>query len=94
LEYGPLAQLLSSEFREKWILHREGREAEFLNASEISCLTDLSSSYENIEAMQPFPLDKGSLIVLGLSVLIPLLPTVLAEIPLQVILKSLIQAAR
>jgi len=94
LEYGSLAQLHSTEFNEKWILHREGHEGEFLSAPEISSLADLATSYENVEKMQPFPLEKGSLVALALAVLIPILPTVLAEVPLQVVLKSLLEAVR
>ena len=94
LEYGSLAHLHSTEFNEKWILHREGHEGEFLTAPEISSLTDLATSYENVEKMQPFPLEKGSLIALALAVLIPVVPTVLAEIPLRVVLKSLLEAMR
>jgi hypothetical protein len=94
LEYGSLAHLHSTEFHEKWIRHREGREEEFLSAPEISSLTDMATSYENVENMQPFPLEKGSLIALALAVVIPVLPTVVAEIPLKVVLKSLLEAVR
>jgi hypothetical protein len=94
LEYGSLAHLHSTEFHEKWIHHREGHEDEFLTAPEISSLTDLATSYENVENMQPFPLEKGSLIALALAVAIPVLPTVAAEIPLKVVLKSLLEAMR
>ena len=49
LQYGSLAHLHSTEFHDKWILHRKGHEAEFLAAPEISSLTDLASSFQNIE---------------------------------------------
>jgi len=94
LEYGSLAHLHSTEFNEKWILNREGREGELLSAPEISSLTDLASSYENVEKMQPFPLEKGSLLALALAVAIPVLPTILAEIPIKVVLKGLLEAMR
>ncbi|HEX8814768.1 MAG TPA: hypothetical protein VF753_04635 [Terriglobales bacterium] len=94
LEYGTLGQLHSTDFHEKWILHRAGHESEFLTAPEISALTDYASSYEKIEQMQPFPVDKGALLALALAVAIPLFPVVLAEIPLGVVLKALLDAAK
>ncbi len=49
LQYGSLAHLQSAEFHDKWILHRKGHELEFLAAPEVSTLTDLASSFKNIE---------------------------------------------
>lgn len=94
LDYGSLAHLHSSKFRERWILRREARENELRTAPEISSFTDLVSSYENIENMQPFPLEKGSLIALTLAVLIRVVPTILAEVPLKVALRPLLEAVR
>ncbi len=94
LEYGILAQIHSTDFHDKWILHREGREEEFLTAPEISAMTDFGASYENIEKMLPFPLDKGALLGLAVAVLLPMLPAVLAEIPLKEVLKDLMEAVR
>jgi hypothetical protein len=93
LQYGILAQIHSTDFHEKWILFRAGHEAEFLAAPEASTLTDYGASYENIEKMQPFPVDKGSFAALGLAVAVPLLPAVLAQIPMAVVLKDLLKAA-
>lgn len=94
MQYGTLAQIHSTDFHEKWILHRAGHEEEFLTAPEASTLTDYGASYENIEAMQPFPFDKGAFLSLALAVAVPLLPALLAQIPLAVVLKDLLEAAR
>jgi hypothetical protein len=94
MQYGTLAQIHSTDFHEKWILHRAGHEEEFLAAPEASTLTDYGASYENIEAMQPFPFDKGAFVSLALAVAVPIIPAVLAQIPLAVVLKDLLQAAR
>ena len=94
LQYGTLAQLHSTYFHQKWILHRVGREEEFLAAPEVSTLTDLAGSYDNIEHMQPFPLDRGAFVALALAVATPLLPVVLAEIPLSQVLKALLSAVK
>ena len=94
LQYGSLAHLQSSEFHDKWILNRKGHELEFLAAPEVSTLTDLASSFQNIEDMKAIPLDKGSLLAPAIAVVIPLLPAVMAQIPLKVILKSLLEAMK
>lgn len=94
LEYGILGQIHSTEFHQKWIRSRAGREEELLTAPEISTLTDFASSFENIEKLTPFPVDKGPFIVLILAIAIPLLPAVLAEIPFIEVVKGLLQAVK
>jgi hypothetical protein len=94
LQYGTLGQLHSTDFHKKWILNRMGQEEEFLTAPEISSLIDYASSYENIEKLQPFPLDRPSLVTVVLAVAIPMLPVVLAEIPLVTVLKGLLSAVK
>ena len=94
LDYGTLGQLHSMDFHVKWILNRTGHEEEFLSAPEVSTLTDYGSSYESIEKMQPFPVDKGAFISLALAVALPMLPVVLAEVPLAVVLKGLLEALK
>jgi len=94
LGYAILGQIQSTEFHEKWILNRTGHEEELIDAAEISTLCDYGQAYDRIKEMKPFPADRGALIGLALSVVIPALPTVLAEIPLIVILKQLLGALK
>jgi len=94
LEYGILGQLQSTEFQEKWILHRAGHEAEFFLAPEINILAGFGNKYEKIDQLLPFPADKGSCYALAASIAIPALTVVLAEIPLAVVLKDLFRALR
>jgi hypothetical protein len=94
LQYGTLGQIHSTDFHKKWILNRTGHEGEFLTAPEISALIDYASSYENLEKLQPFPLDRGALIGLVLAFAIPLLPTVVAEVPFITVLKGLLSAVK
>jgi hypothetical protein len=94
LQYGILGQIHSMEFHKKWIEHREGHEEELLAAPEISALIDLSGSFVNVEGLQPFPLDKGAVVGLVLSIAIPMLPVVLAEIPFVEVLKGLLSAVK
>jgi hypothetical protein len=94
LQYGTLGQLHSVDFHKKWILNRTGHEEEFLTAPEISTLTDYASSYENVEKLQPFPLDRGAMVGLILAILLPLLPVVLAEVPFIAVVKGLLSAIK
>jgi hypothetical protein len=94
LEYGILGQLHCTEFHEKWILHRAGHEAEFLQAPESTTLANFGNSYEKIAQLKPFPADKGSLYLLAAAVAIPALPVILAVVPLAVVLRDLFHALR
>jgi hypothetical protein len=94
LQYGVLAQLHSTEFHKKWMANRAGHEDEFLAAPEISSLTDFAASFENIENMKPFPFDRGAFFALLMAVALPMLPVVLAEIPLVEVLKGLLSAVK
>jgi hypothetical protein len=94
LQYGILAQIHSTDFHKKWVQDRAGHEDEFLAAPEISALTDFAASFENVENMKPFPFDRGAFMALVLAVAVPMLPVVLAEIPLVEVLKGLLSAVR
>jgi hypothetical protein len=94
LEYGILGQLLSIEFHQKWILHRTGHEAEFLQAPESSTLADYGQSYEKIEELNPFPAGKQDLIPLALAIAIPAFPVIIARIPVAIVLQDLLRALR
>jgi len=93
-EYGALGHISSTEFHEKWIAHRAGHEAEFLQAPESSRLSSYGQTYEKIGKLKPLPVDKGSLYVLAIAVVLPLLPAVLTEIPFVVVIKDLLKALR
>lgn len=94
LEYGILGQLHSRDFHEKWILHRAGHEAEFLQAPESSTLADYGQAFEKIEQLNPFPANKEDLIPLLLAVAIPAFPVIIAQIPVAVVLNDLFHALR
>ena len=94
LEYGILGQLHSTEFHQKWILHRTGHEAEFLQAPESSTLADYGQSYEKIEELNPFPAGQQDLIPLALAIAIPAFPVIIAQIPVAIVLQDLLRALR
>jgi len=86
--------LHSIEFHQKWILHRTGHEAEFLQAPESSTLADYGQSYEKIEELNPFPAGKQDLIPLALAIAIPAFPVIIAQIPVAIVLQDLLRALR
>jgi hypothetical protein len=94
LEYAIVGQVHSTEFHEKWIYNLAEHEPELIDAPEISTLCDYGQAYDKIENMKPFPLDRGALIGLGIAIVVPAFPTILAEIPLIVVLKQLFGALK
>jgi hypothetical protein len=94
LEYALVGTMQSTAFHDKWVLHRVEHEDEVMAAPEISTLCDYNSAFKNVEALKPFPIDKGTLIGLTISVVLPALPTVIAEIPLTEVLKQLLGALK
>jgi hypothetical protein len=94
LDYGVLGQIQSTDFHEKWVNRRTGHEAEFLAAPESSSLADFGAASERVEKLRPFPADREALISLALSMAVPLLPAVLAVVPLIVVLEDLLRAVR
>jgi hypothetical protein len=94
LDYSVLGQIQGTAFHDKWVRNRAGQEASFLDAPESSTLTDYGASYANIAKLKPFPMDQATLIALAISVALPMLPAVLAVIPLSVVLEDLLKALR
>lgn len=92
IDYGILGQIQSADFHEKWVHGRVGHEGEFLAAPESSSLADFGTASAKVAELRPFPADRGALIGLAISIAIPLLPVILAEIPLIVVLQDLLKA--
>lgn len=93
LDYGVIAQTQVRAFHEKWVLQADGRDNEFPTA-EGRALGSFGQSYQRVQRMNPFPADKGALVTLALSVVIPMLPLILAVIPVATVLKLLLKALR
>lgn len=94
LEYGILGQIRSTEFHEKWILHRAGHETEFPQSPDSTTLANFWKTYQAIAQLKPFPADIGALYGLAAAVAIPALPVVLTQIPLKVVLMDLLKTLR
>ena len=94
LQYSIVGHMQSFAFHDKWVHHGEEHEDEAMVAPEMSTLCDYNSAYKNVEDMYPIPVDKEALTGLAVSVLIPALPVILAEIPIQTLLQDLFSALR
>ena len=83
----------ASEFDEKWIEHRE-HEPQVLTEMESGNLLNFGQTYDRIKQLIPLPVDRGTLVPLALSIVIPALPMILAEIPIDVAVQDLLKALR
>src|SRR6201999_637589 len=92
LEYSILGQIEMTEFDEKWIVHRADRESQVLTEMESSNVIDFSQTYDRIKRLVPIPIDRNTLILLALSIVIPALPTIFAEVPVAIALQDLLKA--
>ncbi len=82
MEFRMLIWRHDRDFDEKWIRGRGPKEESLLGSPDVSSLADIASAFEHVERMRPIPLDNIALLVLILSALIPLLPFVASDIPL------------
>jgi hypothetical protein len=57
-------------------------------------LADYGQSYEKIQELHPFPASKEDLIPLALAIAIPAFPVIIAQIPVAIVLKDLLDALR
>jgi hypothetical protein len=94
LQYSIVGHMQSIAFHDKWVHHGEEHEDEALAAPEMSTLCDYNSAYKNVEDMYPIPIDKEALMGLAISIAIPALPVILAEIPIQTVLQDLFSAVK
>jgi hypothetical protein len=92
LDYGTLANRHAQLFDEKWIEGAGVKEdiVEIpLGSPDISSVSGLKSSYETVKRMRFFPFGVRALVVLVAAALIPMVPLMLMEFPLQKILKAI-----
>lgn len=94
LEYGILGQLHSTDFHNRWILSRAGQDADFLTAPDSSTLYHFGQAYETLKRLRPLPTDRGAFWALAISAAVPMLPVILAVIPLKIVLEALLKALR
>ena len=89
LEYGRLATEYTRGFDRKWL--RDPREETLLGTADLQSLADLGNSYAFVRGMRIFPLSYQNALALLLSAALPMLPFLLAILPLEELLKRLFQ---
>lgn len=95
--YGSLCHQVNSLFATTWLdAKRESPKAAdstiLIASTEPSTLTDLNSSFLNIQNMKPFVFGKETLIAFLAAVILPAVPLVATVIPLKELLKELAKA--
>src|SRR5215470_7064842 len=91
IEYGGLAAAVGRELEKKWLDYRKSVDAGALDVGHFSATTDLYQVVSNVYQMKPFPIDTQDLIALIVVTLLPFLPALLFEIPLDEILADLVK---
>jgi hypothetical protein len=91
IEYGGLAGAVGRELERKWLDYRKSVDAGALDVGHFSATTDLYQVVSNVYQMKPFPIDTQDLIALIVVTLLPFLPALLFEIPLDEILADLVK---
>jgi hypothetical protein len=92
-DYGTLANRHAQLFDEKWV-NRAGvteDEGEIpLGCPDTSSISGLKSNYETVKRMRFFPFGLRAFVVLAAAALVPMVPLMLIEFPLQKILKTIV----
>jgi hypothetical protein len=91
-DYGTMVSRHARLFDEKWIKGADVTEDIVdipLGSPDISSISGLNKNYETVKRMRFFPFGMRALIVLAAAALIPMVPLMLMEFPLQRILKAI-----
>jgi len=90
MRYGKLATRYVTEFEQKWLEGGAPADEAFVGTGDIQSLADLNNSFEIIPAMRLFPFDKGVVLQIAATVLLPVLPLALTLISLEELAQKII----
>jgi hypothetical protein len=91
IDYGGLAGAVGSQLEKKWLDDRKSVNEGALDVQHFSATTDLYQVVSNVYQMKPFPVATQDLIALIVVTLLPFLPALLFEIPLNEVLSDLVK---
>jgi hypothetical protein len=91
LHYGGLAEAVGRQLERKWLDDRKNVDEGALDVQHFSATTDLYQVVSNVYQMKPFPIATQDLIALIVVTLLPFLPALLFEIPLNEVLSDLVK---
>lgn len=89
--YGALAGAVGRHMERKWLEPGSSVDASALDVQHFSATTDLYQLVSNVYQIKSVPLDLQDLIAVIVAVLLPFVPVLLYEIPLNVILPDLVK---
>lgn len=89
-EYGTLADRYVREFDAKWRGGPAPDHEPFLGSADIQSLADLANSHDIVRTMRPAPVTRRAALGLAASVLLPISPLILTEIPLEELIRKLV----
>jgi len=90
-EYGTLAQRYVREFDDKWIRGGAPAGEALVGSGDIQSLADLANSFEVVRGMRLVPFTRDAVLQLAVVTLLPVAPLLLTVIPLEELLKRLLQ---
>ena len=88
--YGALATGEGQQFERKWLNRAEAVDESVLEVPDFSATTDLYQVVSNVYNMETIPLDLKDLIPLAIATLLPFVPVALMAVPLDVLLRQLV----
>jgi hypothetical protein len=91
LRYGALVTIHDQLFDRKWTQPGHLPEEEILGNPDPSSLADLGTSFSVIRQMGLVPIDKPTLITLGVAAALPMLPVILYATPADEIVRALLK---
>ena len=90
-EYGTLAQRYVREFDDKWLRGGAPADEALVGSGDIQSLADLANSFEVVRGMRLVPFTRDAVLQLAVITLLPVAPLLLTVIPLEELLKRLLQ---
>jgi hypothetical protein len=90
-EYGALAQRYVREFDTKWLRGGAPSGEPLIGSADVQSLADLGNSYELVRSMRVVPFTRDAVLQLAVITLVPVAPLLLTMIPLEELLKRLVQ---
>jgi hypothetical protein len=89
-EYGSLAQRYVRQFENKWLRGAPNGES-LLGSADIQSLADLGNSFEIVRTIRVIPVTRDALVQLTVITVLPIAPLVLTMIPLEDLVRRLLQ---
>jgi len=90
-QYGALAGAVGRQMERKWLDRNESVDEAALDVQHFSATTDLYQLVSNVYQIKSVPLDLQDLVAVVVAVLLPFVPVLLYEIPLNVIVPDLMK---